>query len=89
MVEQPFIQSDLNLYMLRTNIAQNQLASTKRNKMMSMVVPEFNRSETSFIVKEMIKIIKIKSKDTMDDETRVQFSKITDSIVRMVEEIIE
>jgi len=89
LVEQPFIQSDLNLYMLRTNIAQNQLASTKRNKMMSMVVPEFNRSETSFIVKEMIKIIKIKSKDTMDDETRVQFSKITDSIVRMVEEIIE
>lgn len=87
LAEQPFIQSNPNQYMLRTSIEQNQFESSKGNKMSTIVLSEHNRSETSFIVKEMIKMIKIKSKNTMDDETRIHFSKITDSIVRMAEEI--
>ena len=35
----------------------------------------------------MIKIIKINSKSKMDEATHKQFSKITDAVVRMAEEV--
>ncbi len=45
--------------------------------------------EPSSIIKTMVKIIEIKSKDSMDKETRTEFSKITDAVIRMADEIRE
>jgi hypothetical protein len=45
--------------------------------------------EPTSIIKTMVKIIKIKSKDSMDEETRTEFSKIADAVIRMADEIRE
>ncbi len=45
--------------------------------------------EPSSIIKTMVRIIKIKSKDSMDEETRTEFSKIADAVIRMADEIRE
>ncbi len=45
--------------------------------------------EPSSIIKTMVRIIKIKSKDSMDEETRAEFSKIADAVIRMADEIRE
>ena len=62
--------------MLRTGITQKQYQISKNSSI-----------EPTSVIKTMIKIIKSKSKDSMDAETRVQFSKIADAVLRMVEEI--
>ncbi|MGI0027319.1 MAG: hypothetical protein ACREAD_05705 [Nitrosopumilaceae archaeon] len=73
--------------MLRTSITQEQCEVPQRNQMISEFLPE--HVEPSYIIKTMIKIIKTKSKESMDKETRTQFSKITDAILRMTKEIRE
>ena len=75
--------------MLRTSITQNQYKVSERNELMSRFLLEHANLEPSSIIKTMMKIIKTKSKDSMDTETRVQFSKIVDAIVRMADEIRE
>lgn len=75
--------------MLRTSITQKQCEVSQRNDLMVGFALECARLEPSSIIKTMMKIIKIKSKDSMDVETRVQFSKIADAVVRMAEEIRE
>ena len=73
--------------MLRTSITQKQHVVSQGNYLMSGLLSEHARLEPSSIIKTMIKIIKTKSKDSMDVETQEQFSKIADAIVRMAEEI--
>ncbi|VVC06188.1 Uncharacterised protein [uncultured archaeon] len=75
--------------MLRTSITQKQYEVSRRNGLTSTLSLEHTRLEPSSIIKTMIKIIKIKSIETMDAETRVQFSMIADAIIRMVEDIRE
>jgi transcriptional regulatory protein LevR len=75
--------------MLRTSITQKQCEASKRNDLMSRFSLEHSSLEPSSIIKTMMKIIKTKSKDSMDMDTQVQFSKIADAVVRMVEEIRE
>ncbi|MBI1829187.1 MAG: hypothetical protein HY222_07305 [Thaumarchaeota archaeon] len=75
--------------MLRTTITQKQLGVSQRNESISGFSLEQTRFEPSYIIKTMMKIIKTKSKDSMDVETRMQFSKIADAVVRMAEEIRE
>jgi hypothetical protein len=75
--------------MLRTSITQKQCEVSKRNELMPRFLLEHSSLEISSIIKTMMKIIKIKSKDIMDVETQVQFSKIADAVVRMAEEIRE
>ena len=75
--------------MLRTSVTQKQFEVSRKNESICKFVLEHTRSEPSSIIKEMIKAIKIKSKHTMDKETRIQFSKIADAIIRMVEEVRE
>ena len=73
--------------MARTNITQKQCEVHQRDRLVSMVSLECTRLELSYIVKTMIRIIKIKTKDSMNKETREQFSNITDAVVQMVDEI--
>ncbi len=75
--------------MLRPNITQKQYEILQRNKLVTEVSHSEARIEPSSVIKTMIKIIKMNSKDSMDKETHEQFSKITDAVVRMVEEIRE
>jgi hypothetical protein len=75
--------------MLRTSITQNQYKVSRRNDLTSILSLEHTPLEPLSVIKTMIKIIKIKSIETMDTETQVQFSKIADAIVRMSEEIRE
>jgi hypothetical protein len=75
--------------MLRTSITQKQYEVSKTNDLMPRFSLEHYSLEPSSIIKTMMKIIKTKSKDSMDVETRVQFSKIADAVVRMAEEIRE
>ena len=53
------------------------------------IIQEHAQLEPASIIKTMIKIIKTKSEDSMDMKTRMQFDKIADAVVRMVEEIKE
>jgi hypothetical protein len=73
--------------MLRTNIAQKQFEVSKRNNSISGFSFEHSHLEPAHIIKTMMNIIKTKSKDGMDVETRMHFSKFIDAIVRMAEEI--
>ena len=73
--------------MLRTNTTQKQCELAQRNKQLLGFPLEDASFDPSSAIKTMLKIIKINSKDSMDEETKVQFSKITDAVVQMVEEI--
>jgi len=53
------------------------------------IIQEHAQLEPASIIKTMIKIIKTKSKESMDEETHTQFSKIADAVLRMTEEIRE
>ena len=75
--------------MQRPNITQKQYEIPQRNRLVTEVSIGFAGLEPSSIIKTMIKIIKMSSKDSMDKETREQFSKITDAVIRMTEEIRE
>ncbi|MBI3639793.1 MAG: hypothetical protein HY223_05700 [Thaumarchaeota archaeon] len=75
--------------MLRTNITQKQYEVSQRNVLTYGFSRERIVLEPSSIIKTMIKVIKIKTKESMDVETRIQFLKITDAIVRLVEDIRE
>ena len=75
--------------MLRITIAQEQYKVSQSNHSVSEFLQERARIEPSSIIKTMIKMIKTRSKESMDEETRTQFLKITDSILRMTEEIRE
>lgn len=72
--------------MLRTSTTQKQYG-VHRNKTMSEFYLEHAKLGPSSIIKTMLKIIKIKSKDSMNEETRIQFSKIVDAAIQMAEEI--
>jgi len=75
--------------MQRPNITQKQHELPQRNKLVTNVSIGCAGLEPSSIIKTMMKIIKMNSKDNMDKETREQFYKITDAVVRMAEEIRE
>ncbi|HEV2193498.1 MAG TPA: hypothetical protein VGR54_07780 [Nitrosopumilaceae archaeon] len=75
--------------MSRTSITQKQCEASQRNDLMSGFPLEHSSLEPSSIIKTMMKIIKTRSKDSMDVETRVQFSKIADAVVRMADDIRE
>jgi hypothetical protein len=73
--------------MLRINTTQKQYELPQRNKQLSgFPLEDANADPVSFI-KTMLKIIKIKSGDNMDRETKAQFSKITDAVVQMAEQV--
>jgi hypothetical protein len=72
--------------MLSTDTTQKQ-HGIHRNNMRYEFSTEHAKLSPAFIIKTMLKIIKIKSKDGMNEETRIQFSKIVDSVIQMVEEI--
>jgi len=75
--------------MLRTSITQKQYETHEKNDLAPRFSLDHTGLEPSYIIKSMIKIIKIKSKDSMNEETQVQFSKIADAVVQMAEEIRE
>jgi len=75
--------------MLRTRLTQEQYEVPQRNVLTTTFSREHTVLEPSSIIKTMIKIIKIKTKEDMGLETRIQFLWITDSILRMVEDIRE
>jgi len=75
--------------MIRTSITQKQYKVSQRNGLVTTFSREPASLEPSSIIKSMIKIIKTESKEDMDVKTHVQFSKIADAIVRMVEETSE
>ncbi|TLX73194.1 MAG: hypothetical protein E6L05_03080 [Thaumarchaeota archaeon] len=75
--------------MQRPNITQKQYEIPQRNKLVTKVSTGYTGLEPSSIIKTMMKIIKTSFKDSMDKETREQFSKITDAVVRLAEEIKE
>ena len=75
--------------MLRTHLTQKQYEVPQRNVLTTTFSSEHTVLEPSSIIKTMIKIIKIKTKENMGLETRMQFLWITDSILRMVEDIRE
>ena len=76
--------------MQRPNITQKQYDIPQRNKLVTKVSTGYTGGlEPSSIIKTMMKIIKMSFKDSMDKETRKQFSKITDAVIRMAEEIRE
>ena len=72
--------------MLSTNTEQKQYG-VNRNKMMTEFSMAHTKLGPSAIIKTMLKIIKIKSNDTMNEEARTQFSKMVDAAIRMAEEI--
>lgn len=71
------------------NITQKQWEFPQRNKLVTEISLEHTGLEPSSIIKILIKFIKMNSKDSMDEETRKQFFRITDAVVRMAEEIRE
>lgn len=73
--------------MQRPNITQKQYEIPQRNKLVTKVSTGYTGLEPSSIIKTMMKIIKMSCKNSMDKETHEQFSRITDAVVRMVEEI--
>ena len=75
--------------MLRTSMPQKPRMFSKRSDLMSKFSPVHSSIDMSHIIKTMMKVIKTESEDTMDVETRMQFSKIADAVVRMAEEIRE
>jgi len=75
--------------MQRQNITQKQYEIPQRNKLVTKVSTGYAGLEPSSIIKTMMKIIKMNFKGSMDKETREQFSKITDAVVRIAEEIRE
>ncbi len=75
--------------MLRSSTTQKQYEIFKRNEIMPGFSLEHSNLEPSSVIKTMMKIIKTKSNDSMDMETRIEFFKIADAVVRMVEEIRE
>ena len=75
--------------MQRQNITQKQYDMPQRNKLVTKVSTGYTGLEPSSIIKTMMKIIKMSFKDSMDKETREQFSKITDAVIRIAEEIRE
>jgi len=75
--------------MQKSNITQRQHKMPQSNKLVTQVSTGCVGLEPSSIIKSMMKIIKMSFKDNMDKETHIQFSKITDAVVRMVEEIRE
>ena len=75
--------------MQRPNITQKQYEIPQRNKLVTKVSTGYTGLEPSSIIKTMMKIIKTSFKDSMDKETCEQFSKITDAVVRLAEEIKE
>ena len=75
--------------MQRPNITQKQYEIPQRNELVTKVSTGYTGLEPSSIIKTMMKIIKTSFKDSMDKETREQFSKITDAVVRLAEEIKE
>ena len=75
--------------MLRTTTTQKQYKVSQRNDLMRGFSLENSSLEPTSIIKTMMKIIKTKSKDSMDVETQVQFSKITEAVIRMAEEVRE
>jgi hypothetical protein len=75
--------------MLRITPTQKQYEITQRNKQLVDFSLEDINCDPASAIKTMLRIIKIQSRDSMDEETRVQFSKITNAVVRMVEEIKE
>ncbi|HYL66570.1 MAG TPA: hypothetical protein VEU72_05405 [Nitrosopumilaceae archaeon] len=68
---------------------QKQCEVSQRNDLIRGFSLENSNLEPTFIIKTMMKIIRTKSKDSMDVETQVQFSKITDAVIRMAEEVRE
>ena len=75
--------------MQRPNMTQKQYEIPQRDKLVTKVSTGYTGLEPSSIIKTMMKIIKMSFKDSMDKETREQFSKITDAVVRIAEEIRE
>ena len=75
--------------MQRPNLTQKQCEIPQRKKLVTESSIRYAGLEPSSIIKSMMKIIKMSSKNSMDKETREQFSKITDAVVRMTEEIRE
>ena len=75
--------------MLRTSMPQKQHVFPKRNDLMSIFSSGHSIIEPPHIIKTMMKIIKTKSKDSMDMETQIQFFKIADAVLRMAEEVKE
>jgi len=75
--------------MQRPNMTQKQYEIPQRDKLVTKVSTGYTGLEPSSIIKTMMKIIKMSFKDSMDKETREQFSKITDAVIRIAEEIRE
>ena len=75
--------------MQRPNITQKQYEIPQRNKLVTKGSTGYTGLEPLSIIKTMMKIIKMNFKDSMDKETREQFSKITETVVRIAEEIRE
>lgn len=75
--------------MLRTSMTQKQCEVTKSDIPMASYSLEHSNVEPLSIIKTMMKVMKAKSKNSMDVETRMQFSRFADAVVRMVEEIRE
>jgi len=72
--------------MLRTNMTQKQCEVSNENSTMYGFLPEHYSSEMPYIIRTMMKIITTKAKKSMDAETHIQFSKISDAVIRMAEE---
>lgn len=72
--------------MLRTSMTQKQYEVSNRNSSMQGFLLEHSSSEMPYIIKTMMKIITTKAKESMDTETHIQFSKISDAVIRMAEE---
>ena len=70
--------------MLRTTITEKQYVIPHKND--PIFGFSFEHVEPLSIIKTMMKIIKTKYKDSMDENTHVQFLKIADSVIRMAEE---
>jgi hypothetical protein len=68
---------------------QKQCEVSQRNNRIRGLSLENSSLEPTSIIKTMMKIIRTKSKDSMDVETQVQFSKITEAVIRMAEEVRE
>ena len=73
--------------MSRTGMTQKQYPVSKRNEMMYGFSLEQSRLTTPHIIKTMMGRIQTESKNSMDMETRMQFSRFADAVVRMAEEI--
>ena len=73
--------------MLGTNTGQKQCTVYQKNDPAPGFALKHTRLEVPYIIKTMMKVIKTKSKDSMDAETGAQFSNFADAVIRMAEEI--